>query len=479
MWNMLAMISSAVGTMLYLNFKEETIAMRKDGYIFSMYPCVYTRCKTAELLEHPWRVIRDKRMKMTDMISQIVTSFIVFLLLPLYCTKVISLKNWMYTLQVYDTERKNIESEGREIHYYEDLEGTTRKLPIIYEVTETESGTDKQRYFPYSLVILHNRISLCDKTKKDNIFYDSELIPDNAEPVEEPVEIAPKPKMDFEAFKERLQFRAEQAKVVETKARTWLWFDMNTNNVSKWPCYEGVEKVHQTTQTEQCYVCLEKSSKTFSNQQIIFSINCCCNKPAPVESPRRPFHEPCKLDYAREGHSSFSRKKFNKLKTRALTSKGITSPYNTYNGFTYSKNMGGDRNWNNSFEEICDKAKFDEKENFKILDFEKPKSQEIHRQIQEHFNTHSTPLEIIGLPDSLKTSHYRMRLGHTLHITHRLWFLAIFYIILALLPIGIESRMLQYSFLLSHADHFMGLVHFFTLFIFSSGFRRTLRMQCR
>lgn len=104
-------------------------------------------------------------------------------------------------------------------------------------------------------------------------------------------------------------------------------------------------------------------------------------------------------------------------------------------------------------------------------------SVQIYRQIQEYFHTHNTPLEIIGLPHSLKTSHYQTRLDHTLHITHRLWFMGFMYIILAILPMCIESRILEYSFILSHADQFMGLVQFFTLFTFSSAFRRTLRMQ--
>lgn len=300
------------------------------------------------------------------MICEFAISFIVFFLLPLYFIKVLALKNRIYTLQEFESERKNIESEGREIHYYEELEPSTRKLPVIYEVKETESGTDKQRYFPYSLVILHKRTSLCDKTKKDNMLYDSVLEPHNADPVVDPEEVAPKkPKLDFEAFRERLLARAEQAKV--TPSKPWFRLDRNINNVSRWPYLEDVEKIHQTTQTEQCYVCLEKSNKTFSNQQIIFSISCCCNRSAHAECLCQPCHEPCKLDYTRR-HSSFSRKKLNlTLKSRALTSMGFMVP----------QNIDGDRNWNNTFEEICDKAKLEEKENFKRREFEKPKSQEV------------------------------------------------------------------------------------------------------
>lgn len=203
----------------------------------------------------------------------------------------------------YEIERTGLAAGGQNIVYFDDPKRLKLRpqpsMPVIYEVEETQWHVDRDVTFPYSVQIFHEPLSRCELTNEDNFFYDSKIIPENAEPLEPYV--VPRrfdtPVDDNNGLRgkrssrllKRLDFKSH-ATVVK---RSSLNINLNAQLPKvTWNNHLPQREFHYHTSqrltAETCQDCLyndgiRRNGSRFSTGQIVFSINCCCNRTTPIE----------------------------------------------------------------------------------------------------------------------------------------------------------------------------------------------------
>lgn len=223
--------------------------------------------------------------------------------LPIYACIWSTMSRKEVTEKEYEKERATMTLRGQDVVYFNDIRvpmlSRQNGLPVIYEVDEeNDSLLEKGVVFPYTLQIWHNSTSLCSLTKENTFFYDEQPVPENARPVivtnfamrKSTVNKYPslyaflkKKKLPRLLMKSRFHARRNILGLNQnalSSSLAWTKPRVHTEAASPPP--------RQEASVETCPKCLYKKhiyhhGDTFSTKQIVFSINCCCNRGAPID----------------------------------------------------------------------------------------------------------------------------------------------------------------------------------------------------